>query len=302
VPSWPGIYLRGVLMGIAEIIPGVSGGTIAFITGIYAELLRTIAQLSPSALAVLWHDGPVEFWRQYNLTFLAVLGTGMLTSALLFANLMQYLLVAAPLLVWAFFFGLIAAACIDIGAQSQARSLATAGLAGLVLGVVLSLLGAGAPANGYPLLFIGAAIAVTAWILPGISGSYMLLLMGLYPTFVSAIADFDVAALLVIAAGLATGLLSFAKLLAFLLRRYYATMIALLTGFMAGSLTLLWPWRLPFDGLDGRPVHLPVDPWSFTAATGHEPAIAGVLASIAAGMVVVFVLSRFRPVSGPVQV
>jgi putative membrane protein len=293
--QWAGVYLRGIAMGIAEAIPGVSGGTIAFITGIYPELLRTIAQLSPKALPSLWRDGPVRFWHRYNLAFLVVLVLGMATSLLLFANVMHFLLATVPILVWAFFFGLILAACIDIGAQNTWFHLLTAGTFGLVVGALLSLIGSDGTTAGYLMLFIGGAIAIVAWLLPGISGSYMLLLMGLYPTFVGAIAELRINVLVVFGLGALLGLAAFAQLLAWLLRNFYYPVMALLTGFMAGSLLMLWPWRLELDAaFAGRAIHAPVDPWHFAAVTDQDPAVAGAFVMVAAGVVVVFLLTRVR--------
>jgi putative membrane protein len=279
-------------MGIAEIIPGVSGGTIAFITGIYPELLRTLAALNPTTVRTLFRDGPAAFWHRQNLTFLIVLLAGMATSILLLANVMQYLITTVPTMVWAFFFGLILAASIHIAAQNTRFHLATLGLAGFVVAVGLGLLGSGTVTPGYGLLFVGSAIAVTAWLLPGISGSYMLLLMGLYPAFVAAIAEFQFDRIVVIALGLVTGLLLFAQLLAHLLRHHYFPVMALLTGFMAGSLVMLWPWRIAVDAVNGRALYAPVDPWSFAAATGQEPLVAGAVATAVAGIVVIVMLTR----------
>jgi putative membrane protein len=296
--QWGGIYLRGIAMGIAEVIPGVSGGTIAFITGIYSELLHTLAQLRPTALPNLWRDGVARFWRRYNLSFLLVLGLGMATSVLLFANVMHHLLATVPILVWAFFFGLILAACIDIGSQNRALPLLTAGALGLAVGVGLTLIGSDGIQASYPMLFLGGAVAVTAWLLPGISGSYMLLLMGLYPTFIAALAGLQLDVLFVFGLGLVLGLMLFARLLVFLLHRYYHRVMALLTGFMAGSLLMLWPWRIELERqFAGRAVQVPVAPWRFAEATGQEPAVGGALVMAAVGILVVFLLTRVRHVA-----
>ncbi len=292
---WLGLYAKGAAMGVAEVIPGVSGGTIAFITGIYPELLRTLAQLHPGALPVLWRQGIGYFWRVFNLNFLLVLGLGMLSSLVLLAQLLQHLLATVPILVWAFFFGLILASCIDIGRQNTLWHLATSGALGLVLGLGLALL---APAQqlepGNLLLFVGGAIAITAWLLPGVSGSYLLLLMGLYPAFVAAVAGMQLAVLLVLGSGMLVGLMLFAQVLAWLLRHYYYPLLALLTGFMGGSLLTLWPWRTPrADG--GQPVM----PWIYARLTQDDPLLGWALACLLLGMLTVYLLTLVRQPASP---
>lgn len=242
------LFARGVAMGLAEIVPGVSGGTIAFITGIYDELVGSLASLS-SAMSTLasrarWRSGWSAFVRRHNLPFLAVLTAGMATGAAGLAHLMLALLETQPGLVAGFFFGLIAASVVYVGTSSSWRWLATLGVVGLALGLLMgffadsgTVLGT-APAT----VFAGGALAATAWMLPGVSGAFVLLLMGLYKPMLEALTAFDLGLLVPFAAGLAIGLLAFSKLLAWLLGKARRAVLALLTGFMAGSLTELWPW------------------------------------------------------------
>lgn len=290
---WAGIYLRGAAMGVAEVIPGVSGGTIAFITGIYRELLETIAGLSPRTLARLRH-GVKAFWRSSNLGFLVVLGGGMLTSILLFARVVRGLLVAEPLLVWGFFFGLIVGSCVDIGRHTAPRLLASIAPIGLLAGALLGIAGT-ASIEPTPLnLFVGGMIAVTAWILPGVSGGYMLLLLGLYPSVIEAVADLRIAPLAMLALGCVVGLAVFARLLSFLMRRHYDLVIALLTGFLGGSLIKLWPWRLV--AVDG--VERPVLPGDF-GADGGDPMVGMVVVAMLAGLAAVLLLVKARDADAP---
>ncbi len=293
IRQWLLLYIKGVAMGVAEIIPGVSGGTIAFITGIYPELLRTLAGLHPGQLPVLWQEGPRAFWQRLNLSFLLVLGLGMLCSVLLLAQVLQYLLATMPVVIWAFFFGLILAACFDIGRQNTPLHLLTAGLPGLLFGLTLALLGAGQSDPASWLIFVGGAIAITAWLLPGVSGSYMLLLLGLYPIVVGAIAELNISILVTLALGMLLGLMLFAQLLSWLLHHYYYPVLALLTGFMAGSLPTLWPWRIP-DSAEGLRLTLPVGPSAYTEATGLDPAIWPACMAVLAGMLMVYLLTRMR--------
>ncbi len=268
-----GIFLRGMAMGVAEVVPGVSGGTMAFVTGIYDELLRSIASFSGRSLPLLREGGWGAFVRHHNLAFLVVLAAGMACSFVAFANLMLALLDSHAVHVSAFFFGLIAGAVVHIGAQTNPRWLATAGVVGLALGLGASLLADGGAARaeaGLPLIFAGGALAATAWILPGVSGAFILLLLGLYQPMLQALRDVDLAAIAPFVAGLVLGLLAFAKVLRWLLSRVRIPVLALLTGFMAGSLVELWPWR---------------------GAPAIEPALAGVLAAMIAGALAIGALA-----------
>lgn len=236
------LFARGVAMGLAEVVPGVSGGTIAFITGIYDELVASLASLS-SALST-WRSGWAAFARRHNVPFLAILTAGMATGAAVLAHVLLALLEAHPGLVAGFLFGLIAASVVHVGTSSSWRWLATLGVAGLGMGLLMAFFAdsgtalATAPAT----VFVAGALAATAWILPGVSGAFVLLLMGLYKPMLEAFTGFDLALLVPFAAGLAIGLLAFSKLLAWLLAKARGAVLALLTGFMAGSLTELWPW------------------------------------------------------------
>ena len=241
-----GVFARGLAMGAVETMPGVSGGTVAFITGIYDELVKSIASFSGGSLAVLLRDGWGAFARRHNLGFLAVLGLGMALSLVFFANVLEALLHSHGPYVMGFFFGLIAASVVHVGAQSSWRWLATAGLAGLGLGVVVgAVVQSGEPTSEPSTLavFVAGALAATAWILPGVSGAFVLVLLGLYEPMLAAVTGTDLTVLATFAAGMVVGLVLFAKGLAWLLGRARAAVLAVLTGFMAGSLTKLWPWH-----------------------------------------------------------
>jgi len=291
-----GIYLRGVAMGVAEIIPGVSGGTIAFITGIYRELLGTITRFGIGSPGLLWRAGFRAFAVEHNLVFVALLGAGMATSVALLAGLVTQLLATAPVLVWAFFFGLIAASVVDLVRDNVFRHLLTAGVLGLAAGLAVALADP-APAGAEDAwLFFGGMLAICAWILPGISGSYVLLLLGLYPQVIAAISTFDVAVLVVFTSGCILGLALFARGAAWLMRRYYYPAMALFTGFMAGSLMSLWPWHLPAPVLGSEQLYdLPAGPWSYAAATGMDAQALPALLVAALGVAIVLTLARFRP-------
>ena len=242
-----GVFGRGLAMGVAEAIPGVSGGTIAFVSGIYDELVRSLASFSHRSAATLLREGVRGFAHQHNLLFFVALGAGMATSFFVAALLVKGLLETHGIYLSGFFFGLIFGSVLHIGWQSPWRALATTGLAGLAVGLAMGLLLADQKAAGgqagLAIVFGAGALAATAWILPGVSGAFVLLLLGLYEPMLTALASGDLAVIAVFVAGLAVGLLLFSKLLRWLLNAAREPIVALLTGFMAGSLTLLWPWR-----------------------------------------------------------
>ena len=244
-PSLGGLFVRGLAMGAAEVVPGVSGGTIAFVTGIYDELVRSLACVSPRSLEVLLRQGWRSFAAAYNVAFFLFLGAGMAASFLAVANLVEVLLANHRGVVFGFFFGLIAASVFHVGAQSTWRALATCGLLGLVLGAALGWQSEpGADRSLDTLATFGAgALASTAWLLPGVSGAFMLLLLGLYGPLLAALTSGDWSVIAPFVGGVAVGVVAFSKLLAWLLARVRAPLLAVLTGFLAGSLTQLWPWR-----------------------------------------------------------
>lgn len=255
--SLPGLFACGLAMGAAEVVPGVSGGTIAFVTGIYDELVRSLASVSPRSLALLrqgWHD----FAATHNLVFFLFLGAGMVTSFLAVANLLDALLESHRVAVFGFFFGLIAGAVLQVGAEAKMRALATFGVLGLAVGLALGL-GTGAAADRAltPLAtFAAGALASTAWLLPGVSGAFVLLLLGLYTPLLAALTGGDWGAIAPFVAGLLLGLLAFSKLLAWLLAKARAPLLGVLTGFLAGSLTQIWPWRHATGSDDPLPLVL----------------------------------------------
>ena len=244
-PSSGGLFVRGLAMGAAEVVPGVSGGTIAFVTGIYDELVRSLAGVSPRSLEVLLRQGWRSFAAAHNVAFFLFLGAGMAASFLAVANLVEVLLANHRGVVFGFFFGLIAASVFHVGAQSTWRALATCGLLGLALGAALGWQSEPGTDRSLDTLatFGAGALASTAWLLPGVSGAFMLLLLGLYGPLLAALTGGDWSVIAPFVGGVVVGVVAFSKLLAWLLGRVRAALLAVLTGFLAGSLTQLWPWR-----------------------------------------------------------
>jgi len=244
------IGLKGLAMGLADIVPGVSGGTIAFITGIYDELLKSISSVNKDFIKLLLGLKFKEALNHINISFLAPLLAGVLSAIVLASRLMHYLMHEHAILTWSLFFGLICASCIYIGKHiKRPASPLTYGLLplGIAVGVaIVSLVPVNTP-NSYLYIFGAGAIAICAMILPGISGSFILLVLGKYAFVTGALKspfiDNHLAIISVFAIGCLVGLLSFAKLLNYLMHKHTNKMMLLLTGFMAGSLKKIWPWK-----------------------------------------------------------
>ncbi|WP_339410053.1 DUF368 domain-containing protein [Pseudomonas sp. EA_35y_Pfl2_R5] len=238
------LYAKGIAMGAADVVPGVSGGTVAFITGIYDELLRSIASV-PVALGLFLRGRIVEAWKAANATFLLVLLLGIMTSMLSLARLITYLLDEQPIPVWSFFFGLILVSTHLVVREIQHWNW-TRVLSLLVGGVFAYWITVASPLQlGHdPVsLFFAGAIAICAMILPGISGSFILVLLGLYSFVLTAVKGLDITVLLIFASGCLVGIACFAGMLRWLLARWRDLTLAFLTGLMIGSLNKIWPWK-----------------------------------------------------------
>ena len=245
----PLIFLKGMMMGAADIIPGVSGGTIALITGIYEELIFSLGSLFDTGTLSLLMKGRLQaWWKKINGTFLVHLLAGILTSVFLLARLISWLFTHYPLLVWAFFFGLIAASGIFILKRWRIQNIRQ--FLWVVLGASLALLlaflhpvGPRTAEAGWLVLFGSGALASIAMILPGISGSYILILIGMYRYVLEKVHHMDIMPLLIFSAGVATGLAGFSRFLRWLFARYEHTTMLILGGFLMGSLAMVWPWK-----------------------------------------------------------
>lgn len=289
------LFLKGIAMGAADVVPGVSGGTIAFVSGIYIELIDTIKSLNLQALKVLKAQGLAAAWRHINGNFLAVLLSGILTSLFSLAMVMQFLLVEHPLPLWSFFFGLIAGSVIYLLRMhpfGQWRD----GLL-FVLGIAAAWGISVAPAvqleGTHTTMFFAGSIALCAMILPGISGSFILVLLGLYPVFIGAIAGFQIDILLVFGLGGILGLMFFSRLLSWLLSRFEVAVIATMCGFLVGSLNIIWPWKLVVDSMlshSGKTIVLSSQnlwPGEFLKLVGEDPQTLLSLSAMLFGLILV---------------
>ena len=275
-------------MGAVELVPGVSGGTIAFVTGIYRELVASLASFGPATMGWCVTD-PGRFWRHHNLAFLTCLGGGMVVSVLVFAQLVSHWLASAPTLVWGFLFGLILYSAIDIGRLRAPRRLLPFGLAGGLCGAAVGWIEPFGAQPGPLAYLVGGALAVGAWLLPAVSGSFVLLLLGLYASVLGALASFDWAVLAIFGLGCALGAALFARFFHWLLAWRFESVMSFLTGLMAGGLLRLWPWR--HEGAL-------LTPAEWEQVSGAPPEVALVVAMMGLGAGALWLLTRLRSAPG----
>lgn len=239
------ITLKGMAMGAADVVPGVSGGTIAFISGIYEELITSINNINLSLIGIFKKEGIKAVWNKINGNFLVSLFIGIFISVLSLAKFLSWLLENEPVLLWSFFFGLVVASIFFVGKEIKQWNLGKITI--LVLGAALAYFITELPVSentdSLPYLFMSGALAICAMILPGISGAFILVLLGSYKTILDAVHERDLKIVITVALGAIFGLLSFARLLKWMFSHYKNTTLALLTGFILGSLNKIWPWK-----------------------------------------------------------
>lgn len=294
------LFLKGMGMGAADVVPGVSGGTIAFITGIYEELIRSIKSVDLEALKLLLRLKPALFWKKVNGNFLLALFTGILFSVFSLAKILKWLLATHPVLIWSFFFGLIIASAIvvirKITAWNAVRLLAL--LSGIVIMYFITRFSPAETTEAYWYVFLAGAIAICAMVLPGISGAFILLILGKYQFILTAVSEFDIPVLLVFGLGVIAGLLSFANLLSWLFRNYHDLTISLLAGFIIGSLNKIWPWKETITvAMNSHGESIPVVqsnilPHTYADITGSDPLLLPALLLMLAAFAFVILLDR----------
>ncbi len=239
------ISLKGMAMGAADVVPGVSGGTIAFISGIYEELITSINNVNLSLVNTFFKEGFFAGWKKLNGSFLLSLVIGIAISVLSLVKSIRWLLEHEPILLWSFFFGLVIASIFFVGKQITKWTLVT--VLGFIAGSFLAYYITTLPPLGTNsstwFLFASGALAICAMILPGISGAFILVLLGAYKPVINAIDNKDFKTIIILGAGAIIGLLSFSKLLKWLFKNYHNLTLAILTGFIFGSLNKIWPWK-----------------------------------------------------------
>jgi putative membrane protein len=295
------LFSKGVGMGAADVVPGVSGGTIAFITGIYEELLGSIRSVNGEAIRLLLRFRLADFWRHINGSFLVVLLAGIGFSIVSLSRLILYLLQYHSELLWAFFFGLIVASAVVVGKKISRWTLGVvlSGLIGVAIAFYITVATPAQTPEAYWFIFLSGALAICAMILPGISGSFILVLLAKYEFIMLALKELRLDIIAVFGIGCVTGILSFSHVLNWALKNYHNVTVALLTGFMVGSLNKVWPWKQTLETYTDRHgevkplVQENVLPHAYEALTGQESYfLYGVLLAIF-GFLLVYLIDRF---------
>ena len=287
-------------MGAADIVPGVSGGSIALITGIYEELLRSINSFNGDSLKLLLRFEFKEFFKAVNGAFLLSLFLGILTSIFSLSKLITYLMDEHPIPLWSFFCGLILISAFLILKDIKKWSIGV--IIALIIGTVAAYFITELPPTSSPdalwFTFVAGAIAICAMILPGISGSFILLILGKYEPILHAVSERDFVTLAVFALGCIVGLLSFSRVISWLLKHYYSITIGLLSGFMLGSINKLWPWKIvtayrtSSSGEEKPFLTKNLFPSDYLDQTGFEPKLVLAVSAFLFGIILVYGIDR----------
>ena len=291
-------YFKGMAMGAADIVPGVSGGSIALIAGIYQELLDSINSFSIDNLKLLTRFEIKAFFKAVNGAFLLSLLLGILTSIFALSSVITYLMNNHPIPLWSFFTGLILVSAFLILKEIKRWHLGVilAVLVGAAIAWWVTNLPPTTTPNAIWFTFVSGSIAICAMILPGISGSFILLILGQYEPILEAVKDRNILKLAVFAAGCAVGILTFSRVVSWLLRKYHSVTIGLLSGFMLGSINELWPWKVVLSwrtsssGEQKPFLDENVLPGEYLELVGREPQIMAAIAAFAFGIVLVLAI------------
>jgi putative membrane protein len=285
-------------MGAADVVPGVSGGTIAFISGIYEELITTLNTINFSLLKQLKSEGFKSVWKKANGSFLLALLSGIFVSVISLAKGVEWLLEYHPILLWSFFFGLVFASILYVGKQIKIRltdfKLVLAMAIGAGVAYFITTLNPSQTSNSNLFLFLAGALAICAMILPGISGAFILVIIGAYSPVLEALNTRDFKTILIIGVGAVMGLLSFSKLLKWLFETYHRLTLAVITGFMIGSLNKIWPWKIPLTfRTNSKGIEIPlneesVSPFNFDG----DPQLLQAIGLMAIGVLIILVLEK----------
>lgn len=255
LPEYLGLVARGFCMGAADVVPGVSGGTMAFILGIYEELIESIREFGqPPFLRAVTRLRIREVFTIINWKFLLAVLSGIGLAVLTLARVLEWLLENRPTLVWSFFFGLVLASVVAVARRVEKWRLPL--WIALILGTVFAFVLVGLVPLQTPdapwFLFLSGAVAICAMILPGISGAFILVLLGKYEYVLNAVNRRDILDVAWVGLGAAIGIVTFAQVLGWLFKRYHDVTVAVLTGFMLGSLRKVWPWKVDVAFMTGR--------------------------------------------------
>jgi len=292
------LALKGMAMGAADVVPGVSGGTIAFISGIYEELIATLNTINFSLLKQLKSEGFKSVWKKANGSFLVALLSGVFVSVISLAKGVEWLLEHHPILLWSFFFGFVFASILYVGKQIKIRltdfKLVLAMAIGAGVAYFITTLNPSETSDSNLFLFLAGALAICAMILPGISGAFILVIIGAYSPVLEALNTRDFKTILIIGVGAVMGLLSFSKLLKWLFETYHRLTLAVITGFMIGSLNKIWPWKIPLTfRTNSKGIEIPlneksVSPFNFDG----DPQLIQAIGLMAIGVLIILVLEK----------
>lgn len=294
------LFAKGLAMGGADVVPGVSGGTIAFISGIYEELIDSLKAINLTSLKVLLKGEFREFWQQINGNFLLILFLGIVISLKSLASLVTYLMENSPIQLWSFFLGLILISSIVILRQINKWSVGVviAGVIGIIASYYLTSMSPAQTNDSYLMIFLSGALAICAMILPGISGAFILLIIGKYQLVVGALGNLEYPIIAVFIAGAAFGILVFVRLISWLLHKYHNYAIAVLAGFMMGSLNKIWPWKQVLEYSENRHgeqipfIEKNISPNQYLEITGDAPLIMQAILFMAIGFFIVVVIEK----------
>lgn len=287
-------------MGSADVIPGVSGGTIAFITGIYDELIDSLKSIDLVAIQLLFKLKIADAWKRVNGTFLLAILAGIVTSLLSLAKLMTYLLREYPIQTWSFFMGLILVSSMLIFRDIKKWNVGIiiSAIAGMVIAYTITILSPAETPTSLPFIFFCGSLAICAMILPGISGAFILLLIGKYEYMITALTSFNLLVIVVFAMGCVVGLTLFSKFLGWILHHYRFQTVGLLAGFMLGSLNKVWPWKEVIAyRMDNAGTQVPsfdksVLPFHYYEVTGNNPLVFHAILFAALGILVVIGIEK----------
>jgi putative membrane protein len=293
-------FLKGMSMGAADVVPGVSGGSIALIAGIYQKLLDSIKSIDRTALGFLFKFEIKRLWDYINGSFLFTLLAGILTSIFSLSKVITYLMDNHPIPLWSFFCGLIIISAVIILRDIKRWNIGV--ILSLILGTIAAYWITGLPPTTTPdtlwFTFVAGAIAICAMILPGISGSFLLLVMGQYERILDAVNEKNLLIIALFGSGCVVGLLSFSRLISWLLKHYHAVTIGVLSGFMLGSLNKIWPWkeilsyRMSSSGEQKPFLTENMLPQNYMEVTGQEPLILYAVLSFLFGILLVLGIER----------
>ena len=292
------ISLKGMAMGAADVVPGVSGGTIAFISGIYEELIGTLNNINFSLLKHLKTEGLKSTWKKANGPFLLALLSGVFVSIISLAKGVEWFLEHHPILLWSFFFGLVLASIVYVGKQIKTTAkdfkLFLAMAIGAVVAYLITTINPSETSDTNLFLFFAGALAICAMILPGISGSFILVIIGAYSPVLEALNTLNIKKIVLFGAGAVVGLLSFSKLLKWLFEKYHRLTLAVITGFMIGSLNKIWPWKVALTfRTNSKGVKVPlneesISPFNFNG----EPQLLQAIGLMVFGILIILILEK----------